>query len=176
MTENSTTENGTEHCKFCLSQIQKAAKVCCHCGRDQRWLARNLSNIPVLVSIGLLCLSSLQLFEARNERISATAAKINAEKSLKAANDAVTKAQKAEEKVLNTATELRQVVKLVVENSFITAQSGMGLVMGADRDAKKRLEANLGKLSKFAKPDSKEEEQWWAEIHKLYPQYQDGKK
>jgi exoribonuclease II len=169
MTENSTTENNTKHCKFCLSQIRKAAKVCYHCGRDQRWLNRNLSNIPILVSIGLLLLSSLQLCEARNERISATTANI-------AANDAVTRAQKAEEKVLKTAAELRQVVKLVVENSFITAQSGMGLVMGADPDAKKRLESNLDKLSKFAQPDSKEEERWWAEIHKLYPQYRDNKK
>jgi hypothetical protein len=176
MTENGETKNDTTHCKFCLSQIRKEAKVCYHCGRDQRWLARNLSNIPVLVSIGLLILSSIQLLEARNEHISATTAQIAAEKSLKTANDAVTRAQEAEEKALNTAAELRQVVKLVVENSFITAQSGMGLVMGADKDAKKRLESNLGKLSKFAKPDSKEEERWWAEIHKLYPQYHDLKK
>ncbi len=79
------------------------------------------------MSIGLLALSFLQLHEARNERISATVARSDADKSLKAANEAVNRAQQAEAKVLKTATELRQVVKLVVENSFITAQSGTGL-------------------------------------------------
>ena len=130
----------------------------------------------MLLSICFLVLSLLQFYEARNERINATVARTDADKALQAANDAVKRAQEAEEKVLKTATELRQVAKLVVESSFITAQGGIGFRMGGAPEAKKRLESNLGQLSKFAQPDSKEEERWWAKIHKLFPELYNDKK
>jgi len=175
MTDNSSIKNTIVPCKYCLSDIPKTAKVCNGCGRDQRWLLNNLANIPLLLSICFLVLSILQFYEARNERINATVARTDADKALQAANDAVHRAEQAEEKVLKTATELRQVMKLVVESSFITAQGGIGLRMGSAPEAKKRLESNLSQLSKFAQPDSKEEERWWAEIHKLFPELHDKK-
>jgi hypothetical protein len=163
MRESPVKENAIMDCKYCQEKIRDAAKVCYHCGRDQRWFINYFSNITVVVSIGLLVLSFMQLYQT-------TVARKNTEKALEAANNAVKRTQQAEEKVLKTQTELREVVKLSVENSFITAQGGIGLRMGVAPEAKKRLESNLGQLSKFAKPDSREEERWWAEIRKLFPE------
>jgi len=77
-------------------------------------------------------------------------------------------AKEIKESVEKTAKNLRAVVKLVVEDTFIIASSSI-LAMGADQKARKRLEDNLDKLSRFVERDSMKEDKWWSELHDLFP-------
>ncbi len=52
-------------CRYCQQPILKSANVCCHCSSDQRWLLHHFP-VGVLVTIGLLVLSSWQFIEARD--------------------------------------------------------------------------------------------------------------
>jgi len=55
-------------CKVCLEPIPEGAQVCGHCQRHQNWIVRHFRNIGVLVSIGVLIVAALQLYQAAQER------------------------------------------------------------------------------------------------------------
>ena len=60
--------------------------------------------------------------------------------------------------------ELKNVVKLTAENSFILGSSSF-LAMGGDSNAKKRLEKNIQSLSDFVEPLEEAQDIWWDELH-----------
>ena len=53
-------------CRYCQEPIRNSAKVCYHCSSDQRGFLHHLPPVGVLVSIGLLVLSTWQFIEARD--------------------------------------------------------------------------------------------------------------
>ncbi len=160
---NETTTSKEKECKYCKSQMKTDATVCSTCHRNQKpikdivYPPNFIIIISLIISLGLLVLAYMQFYEAKKER--------------EEASTALNQALIAKEEVERTALDLRKTLKLVVENSFIQAQSGIGLIMGADPEAKKRLEKNLNELSKFVEPDSLSNKKWWQNINKLYPQY-----
>lgn len=104
MTDDNSDNNRNRQCKYCQTQIGDAAKVCYRCGRNQCGFINSFSNISVLVSIGLLILSVMQLNEARKKSQ-------DVETSLRAANNALLRAGEAEQKV---GKMLDQMQKLAV--------------------------------------------------------------
>src|SRR6267143_1546722 len=98
-------------CRYCRTEIDRRAKVCFQCGRNQNgWMNLTgelnlLSLLATAVSILLLILAFRQLKEAQNERI--------------AAAEALKEARAAKSDVSKTAQNLQKVVRAVVENSYI---------------------------------------------------------
>ena len=95
MTGDSPASDSQIACMFCAEAISSSALVCFHCGRRQ-WKHRSLhlvselaASIGVLLALGLLSISFLQVlltgvqaFEARRDRIEAAAALAKAETAL----------------------------------------------------------------------------------------------
>ncbi len=76
-------------------------------------------------------------------------------------------AEKIRREVEGAAEDLREVARSLVEATYILASSSI-LAVGGDRPARQRVEEHLEKLTQFAEPDSKKQEQWWAELRKLF--------
>ena len=163
-----------KYCRYCLNQLNlksnKTAKICYHCGRYQNIFLNNLSNIALIISIGLFTVAILQFKEAKQERYDATKALQTADNSLSAANVALQEAIEAKTELQETNIELRKAISIVIESSYIQARAGIGLRMGAYPKAKQKLESNLGELSEFVEPDSSIRENWWNEIYTLFPE------
>ena len=80
----------------------------------------------------------------------------------------VTIAEDIRKQVESTANELKQVTKLIIEDTYIVASSSM-LAMG-DSPPRQRLEKNMDELIKFVEVDKEEERIWWASLGDLYPE------
>jgi hypothetical protein len=115
-------EELVKHCKYCQSQIEGTAKVCYRCGRDQRWFVNSFTNITVLVSIGLLIISFLQLNEARKERITAATASQDAKTALSSATSALTRAENAEQRAVKTTGHLQRLAVALTESRTKVAE------------------------------------------------------
>jgi flagellar motor component MotA len=80
----------------------------------------------------------------------------------------VTIAEDIRKQVEATASELKDITKLIIEDTYIVASSSM-LAMG-DSPASQRLEKNIDTLIQFVEVDKKKEKEWWDELGNLYPE------
>jgi len=88
-------------CKYCRQSLAGSAVVCYHCGRSQDWWnlqAVEFTNLLGLVlTFGLLILSSCQFHEAKKDRLEAA----DAERQATAALDRAKKTEKVLQNQLN---------------------------------------------------------------------------
>lgn len=89
-----------------------------------------------------------------------TAWKLSIKRDVKAAKEIRNEVEKIMDK-------LRDVTKISVENAYILASSSF-LAMGGDGEARKKIEENLIKLSKFVEPNKKKEDSWWKKLTALF--------
>lgn len=75
----------------------------------------------------------------------------------------VTAAKEIRDEIEKIANNLRNIVRLSAENSYIIASSSF-LAMGGNNKAKEKLESNLSELSSFVYPNEKEDKLWWEEF------------
>jgi len=75
----------------------------------------------------------------------------------------VTAAKEIRDEIEKIANDLRNVMRLAAENSYIIASSSF-LAMGGNDKAKEKLESNLSELSSFVYPNEKEDKLWWEEF------------
>jgi len=92
MTDAENNKNSTskqKQCNCCFQQIQISAKVCNHCGKDQRFLARHFGDTAIIVSIVMVIISVVQMVGAFKQNIDAShALNIANAAAAKANNDA----------------------------------------------------------------------------------------
>jgi hypothetical protein len=88
-------------CKYCMEQIPIEAKVCSNCHRDQNWFLYrfHIEHIGLLLTLGIMVFSYLQLHEARKERVSAS-------KALEAAEQAKVSAQSTSEEMKKLSKDM----------------------------------------------------------------------
>lgn len=108
-----------KECKMCGGQIKTTAKICKHCGSDQRGFhsfikATGLINI---VSIVVLGLSFIQYNNARREKVLAQEAKDSAQTAL--------------QNIDSLGNHIERLAKLYTEISFIEANNYTILASGA---------------------------------------------
>lgn len=69
-------------CRHCKEKINSKAKVCHHCGKYQSFTKEILTNLPILISIGLLLISTVQLSITQKEKKESNEALLKADSSL----------------------------------------------------------------------------------------------
>jgi hypothetical protein len=75
-------EGNVTKCRYCRSELKEStAYVCAKCGRHQKRFFQYFINYGVLISLGLLVVSVIQLWNARTERMDAERALARAEKA-----------------------------------------------------------------------------------------------
>jgi hypothetical protein len=99
-------------CNSCCEMIDSSAKVCYHCGRHQKFLARHFGDTAIIVSIVMVAISVAQVFLAFKQTADASNAK---ETAVKAAIDA----NKALTKVLSDANEIERLKQQLLEQGEI---------------------------------------------------------
>jgi tetratricopeptide (TPR) repeat protein len=67
-------------CQYCKTPIDMAATVCRHCRMYQFWVKNYLSQLGIIISLGLLIMSTLNFWEAKGQRTKAEEALQKAEK------------------------------------------------------------------------------------------------
>lgn len=75
----------------------------------------------------------------------------------------VTAARGIRDEIEKISKDLKSVIKITAENSYIMASSSF-LAMGGDQKAKIRLEKNLNALIDFVEPDKDTQDIWWKEL------------
>lgn len=162
-------ESNKRTCRHCGQPIALTANICHLCKKYQNRngsLLAQLSNLPNILSIGILVLSLMQFNEARKKTAEANDA-------LDKANAANVRAQKIESDVKTikadidkTATVLKAVAKATIENYAI--MSSYTYTVGLSKPAKMRIDKNDNLLSEFAEPDKAARVKWIHSIMKLY--------
>jgi hypothetical protein len=124
-------------------------------------LVTNCIGLELFIPLGTLWLiGSLVLIVGPETITEITVWKASIKRDVKAAQD-------IRNEIEGIREELRGVTKLIVEDAYILASSSF-LAMGGDQAARTRIEKNLDTLSKFAEPIKEKEENWWAELTKLF--------
>ncbi len=108
-----------KECKMCHKKIDPRAKVCSHCGSDQRWLHRFLRDTGLINILAVLAVifSFMQAENARQEKVLAEQAKKSAELALENTGD--------------ISIRFQQLARLYAEVSYIETNDYTILASGA---------------------------------------------
>lgn len=110
---NKNKSNNHKECACCREEIRADAPVCYHCGRHQNFFVRHFGDTAIIVSLLMVILAVVQLFDAFK-------ANIDASKALKTANAAAEQTQAIADQLQNITCTVAKVnlTDLMAANFF----------------------------------------------------------
>jgi hypothetical protein len=160
-------------CKYCKEEIHDDARICKHCGRNQKGflnIIKDISDTAIILTFGLFIISILQYIDSRNERI-------NAKDAFETAKQVKIDAESLYIKVNSIKRDLDSILLftnrtglLSIQNAWIQANTPL-MGMTPNRPSVKRFEQNTSELIRLIIPDSISREKWWNETDQLLKQY-----
>jgi hypothetical protein len=140
-------------CKMCKCDIDNKAKLCNHCGSDQRYIYRFVKDTGLIniVSIVVLVLAYIQYNNAKKEKVLAQEAKISAQVALHSID--------------SLGNRIEKLTKLNTEISYISTHRYTITVDGGIMYPE-IFSNKLDSLMQIIEPDRDKQQKWKEKLNK----------